>query len=109
MFMECGDSSDTNLKKWQEEAGEHLTEDEKKTLREQIFAPFTAAKGENSYMCSFLMLEKDDGHRSVILRYDSRKDIMGNDEGNGEDEELVFEKCINSEFNYVRRLMINYR
>ena len=55
------------------------------------------------------MLEKDDGHRSVILRYDSRKDIMGNDEGNGEDEELVFEKCINSEFNYVRRLMINYR
>ena len=109
VFMECGDSSDTNLKKWQEEAGEHLTEDEKKTLREQIFAPFIAAKGEYSYMCSFLMLEKDDGHRSVILRYDSRKDIMGNDEGNGEDEELVFEKCINSEFNYVRRLMINYR
>ena len=61
-----------------------------------------------------MIISCEDGHRAAILRYDSRKDLMGgpdNEDENGdedEDSETIYNECIRSEFNYVRRMMINF-
>ena len=47
--------------------------------------------------------------KTAILRYDSPKDFLGTDEDNSENQEFLSSgTCIHSEFNFLRRMMINF-
>lgn len=97
-------------------AREFIAEKDAGLLWSSLFEPFLSAVRDGRKLpCSFLVLEKDNGGHSVILRYDSPKSIIENDsmvEADAEDKEEtegIYNQCIRSEFNFVQRLMINFR
>ena len=97
-------------------AREFIAEKDAGLLWSSLFEPFLSAVRDGRKLpCSFLVLEKDNGGHSVILRYDSPKSIIENDsmvEADAEDKEEtegLYNQCIRSEFNFVQRLMINFR
>ena len=98
---------------WKEASERYLSGDEAGELWSKMLEPFSRALGEDrKYLCSFMILNREDGHKAAILRYDSRRDILGQDEKaritdiNGEDEEIIYGECVRSEFNYMRRMML---
>jgi Na+-driven multidrug efflux pump len=101
---------------WQKESEKYLSGDEAGELWSKIFEPFSKVLGEDKKtLCSFMILNREDGHKAAVLRYDLRNDILGEDENagtvneSGEDEEIVYGECIRSEFNYMRRMMLVFK
>ena len=108
-----GKSGSSVIQSWQKESEKFLSQDEIKELRSRMLEPFSGAlAADKEYLCSFMILNRKDGHKAAILRYDSRNDILGEDENaetvsaGGEDEDIIFGECIRSEFNYMRRMML---
>lgn len=115
--MITGGKPDRSLiQSWQKESENYLSEDEAGMLWTKMLEPFSKALGEDKkYLCSFTILNREDGHKAAILRYDLGRDILGEDEKagtvneSGEDEEMIYGECIRSEFNYMRRMMLVFK
>ena len=115
--MITGGKSDRSLiQSLKKESEKYLAGDEVKELWSKMLEPFSKALGtDKNYPCSFMILNREDGHKAAILRYDSRSDILGEnaDAGtvseNSENEEIIFGECIRSEFNYMRRMMLVFK
>ncbi len=115
LLMTGGHATGETIAGWKKLASEVLTEKQTEEMTEKILDPFEKAipAGE-APLSAFTILEKGNGDRSVILRYNSRKDYMGDGGEEDEDElsemeENLYDECIRSEFNSMRRMMINMR
>ena len=115
LMIDGGRTDEAVFKDWVDNSGKILRAEESSMLWEKLFAPLiNVLSKEKTYPCTFMIISCEDGHRAAILRYDSRKDLMGgpdNEDENGdedEDSETIYNECIRSEFNYVRRMMINF-
>ncbi len=111
-----GHAQTEELAEWRSESARFLTESQVATVWEKVIEPFLAGDGaERSRLCSYTVLERDNGDKAAILRYDSHvrlRDLLLGQEGGEEDEEElshVYGECIDSEFNTLRRKMINFK
>ena len=107
LLMDGGFANHEQIIRWQNKAKEVLTEMQANKVWEKVLNPFEKAlPEEKAPLCAFTILDKGDDNRAVILRYDSKKDYLGEDDNKSEEENL-FDVCIRSEFNSMRRMMIN--
>lgn len=113
LLMRGGIPDENELDKWYNDAKEHITEADSKILLEKLMVPYmNAVKNGARYASSFMIIQKEDGHKSAILRYDSGNDVLSEDgvlkDDEEEEAEAIVGECVRSEFNYVRRWMINF-
>ena len=113
LLMRGGIPDENELDKWYNDAKEHITEADSKILLEKLMVPYmNAVKNGARYTSSFMIIQKEDGHKSAILRYDSGNDVLSEDgvlkDDEEEEAEAIIGECVRSEFNYVRRWMINF-
>jgi Na+-driven multidrug efflux pump len=106
-----GDLDGSLIESFKAKAGEILTGKELDMVEEKMFSPIMASVPVgHSPHSSFTILEREDGMHAAILRYESKKDYIGeNDDMPEEDEdetEFSPDTCIRSEFLGARRLMI---
>lgn len=100
------------------EAEEILSREQLNLVKNKMLMPLLAAlpEGRNP-RGSFTILERDDGRKTVLLRYVSKTDYLENNEAMPEieseedddddaEETVPFDTCIRSEFLGLRRLMI---
>ena len=115
-MITSGDSAKEEIEGFFHAARAFISEKDAGLLWSSLFEPFLAAVRDGRKLpCSFLVLEKENGGHSVILRYDSPKSIIEDDamahvdEEDKEETEGLYNQCIRSEFNFVQRLMINFQ
>ncbi len=113
-MMTGGIASEEKCTSWLSEAEAVLNPEEVIHIREKMIMPLLDAlpKDKPPY-CEFLILRKENMTRSIIFRYDSKTDYL-KDHGieetdEEEDEELPFDECIRSEFNFSRRIMMQLK
>lgn len=117
-FSRGGEADGEAVLNWYEESKAYLASDEAEMVLDKMIRPFTDhLTREMRFLISFLVILKDDGAKGVVLRYDSKNDILGDSEDgvicDEEDEEGeeddIYNECIRSEFNTMRRMMINFK
>jgi hypothetical protein len=111
LLLTGGNLNGSLVEGFKEKAGEILTEKELDLVEKKLFAPLIASVPDGlSPHSSFTILEREDGMRAAILRYESKKDYIGENEDMPEQDEDETEfspdTCIKSEFLGARRLMI---
>ncbi|MBR3224285.1 MAG: hypothetical protein IKF78_03080 [Atopobiaceae bacterium] len=101
---------------WHDEKAKVLPPAQAEVVWERLIEPFmTSEDGKQSYPCSYTVIRRDNGDVAAILRYGTRmgiRELLLGEEGDGNDEEdlaHVYGKCVSSEFNTLRRLMINFK
>lgn len=93
-----------SLSDWRSLASKVLTKEQVDIVGKKMMEPFdTVLKITEDPLCVFLVLDAEDGHKNVILRYDSKTDEDAESEAETEDRDC---KCICSEFNSLKRMMI---
>ena len=80
-------------------------------MENKLFCPLISSVPEGaSPHSSYTILERDDGMRAAIIRYESKEDYIGSNEAipevDKDDDEFSPDVCIRSEFLKARRLMI---
>ncbi len=111
LLLTGGNLSGNLVEEWKRIAGEILTEKELELVKNELFKPLLSAIPSGvSPHSSFTILERDDGMRAAILRYESKEDFIGSNEDivevGEDDDEFSPDVCIRSEFLKARRLMI---
>lgn len=112
LLLLTGGNLDRNLiEEFKKLSGEILSEKELNIVENKLFQPLSSSIPENaSPFSSFTILEREDGTRAVILRYESKEDYIGTNldipEVDEDNDEFAMNVCIRSEFLGARRLMI---
>ena len=116
VVLSGGHAEPDEVVSWREESAQFLTESQVTAVWEKVIEPYLAGDGqERSRLCSYTVLEREDGDKAAILRYDShvtlRQLLLGGEGGEEDEERLshVYGECIDSEFNTLRRKMINFK
>lgn len=111
-FIRGGKVDEGAIGKWYEEARAFLSDGEADRVHEKMLVPFCGHLSRDAGIDgTFFILEKENGDRSAILRYDKNKDKMVEElEGlaTGE-EDNMYNECICSRLNAVNRMMINFK
>ncbi|MDO4539299.1 MAG: hypothetical protein Q4B54_14130, partial [Coriobacteriales bacterium] len=101
------------IAQWKAQAAEVLDAEQLAKVETKLFPTFEdAIAQERPHLCSFTVLERDDGDTSAILRFDHKVSLFAaENEEETDEEELahVYDTCIKSEFNTLHRLMINFQ
>lgn len=100
-----------NLEAWLEASADMLTEQERQLVSEQITGPLRSAIPEGKRPNStWTILERDDGRKAVVLRYEDKTDYLDRtqplERKPDEEETIVFNECIRSEFIGTQRMML---
>jgi hypothetical protein len=111
LLLTGGDMEKSLVEGYKTRAVEILTEKELDLVEKKLFTPLLASVPDGvSPHSSFTILERDDGMRAVVLRYESKKDYIGTNDDipelDEDEEEFSPDICIRSEFLGARRLMI---
>ena len=116
VVLSGGHAEPDEVVSWREESAQYLTESQVTAVWEKVIEPYLVGDGqERSRLCSYTVLEREDGDKAAILRYDShvtlRQLLLGGEGGEEDEERLshVYGECIDSEFNTLRRKMINFK
>lgn len=99
------------VEEWKKLSEEILTKRELALVENKLFQPLISSVPEGvSPHSSYTVLERDDGMRAAIIRYESKDDYIGSNEAipevDEDDDEFSPDICIRSEFLKNRRLMI---
>ncbi len=109
LFLDGGRLGEQSVRKWLKETETILSLREQRTVQEKMLSPLLAAIPDGTAPEStFTVLVRDDDSRAVILRYESKKDYLG-DLPEDEDDEIKVGECRRSEFIGCRRLMMIVR
>ena len=82
LLLTGGKLSGEQVEAWKTGASGILTDKELELVEKEMLSPLIAAVPDgHSPNSSFTILERDDGKRAVILRYESKKDYIGADGG----------------------------
>ena len=111
LLLTGGKLDKSQVEDYKTKAKEILTGKELDLVEKKLFAPLLASVPEGlSPHSSFTILERDDGMRAVVLRYESKEDYIGTDDDIPEQDEdetdFSTDICIRSEFLGARRLMM---
>jgi hypothetical protein len=102
-----------SFEQWKEKAAAVLSAEQLATVEEKLFPAFEKAIAkEPPHACSFTVLNRDDGDVSAIIRFDHKVGLFaGEFEEEADEEELshVYDTVVESEFNTLHRLMINFK
>ena len=81
-------------------------------VREKMIKPFVGClSGDAEADGTLFILKRDNGDKSVILRYDPKREIMDDSSAgivSGEEED-IYNECICSRLNAVSRMMISFK
>lgn len=109
-FITGGYPDYSMIKEWSDKAGEFLTTAEHDAVSSKLLNPFiNALNPDKKLTCSFTVIKREDGDKSVILRYKAKHDITGAADEDEDENEIKYGEVICSEFNFVRRMMINFK
>ena len=111
LLLTGGDLDAARVESWKQELSGILTDEETELVNEKLFMPLMSSLPEGvAPHGTFSVLQRDDGRRSVIVRYESKEDYIGANpdipEQDEEETEFLPDVCIRSEFLGARRLMI---
>ena len=111
LLLAGGDLDESLIEEYKKASGKILTENEFDMVWKKMFLPLMSSIPEG--VCphsSFTVLERKDGMCAAIFRYESKEDFIGANcdipEVDEEDDDLVPDECVRSEFLGARRLMI---
>lgn len=111
-FIRGGRADEASISGWYEEARIFLTEEEAGMVREKMIKPFVGClSGDAEADGTLFILKRDNGDKSVILRYDPKREIMDDSSAgivSGEEED-IYNECICSRLNAVSRMMISFK
>ena len=115
LVLTGGHTDEAQLTAWRADTAKVLGDERADVVWDKLVTPFLAsADNEPGGLCSYTIIERDSGDHAAILRYGghtSLKALLIGDEGGEEDQEElshVYGECVSSEFNTLRRLMINF-
>jgi O-antigen/teichoic acid export membrane protein len=112
LVLSGGHAEESIAEEWSQKATEVLDEEQVVTVRSKLIAPFMeAVSGLKSPLCSFTVLERENGDKAAIVRYAHRVGLFAAEQAEETDEEElahVYGECIRSEFNTLSRMMINF-
>jgi hypothetical protein len=115
LVLTGGHTDEGQLSAWRADTKKVLGDERADVVWNKLVEPFLASEdNEPGRLCSFTIIERDNGDHAAILRYGghtSIKALLLGDEGGEEDEEElshVYGECVSSEFNTLRRLMVNF-
>ncbi len=107
-FIRGGKADETAVRGWYEGAKAFLTDTEAERVSETMIEPFIGNLPDDmSFNGTLMVLRKYNGDSSVILRYDSKTNFMDKPTENTS-EEGIYNECIYSNLNAVRRIMISF-
>lgn len=113
VLLTGGEPEPDHIARWKALAAEVLDPAQVASVEGKLFASFEEAIAqERPHVCSFTVLERDDGDKAAILRFDHKVSLFAaENEEETDEEELahVYDTCIKSEFNTLHRLMINFQ
>ena len=112
LMLTGSDPHESNLGEWKEEALGVLTQEQVDTVWDKLVRSYEQAfSSEDAPLCSFTVLQRENGDKAAILRYAQKTKLFAAETAEEADEEElthVYGECIRSEFNTLRRLMINF-
>ncbi len=112
LMLTGSDPHESNLAEWKEEALGVLTQEQVDTVWDKLVRSYEQAfSSEDAPLCSFTVLQRENGDKAAILRYAQKTKLFAAETAEEADEEElthVYGECIRSEFNTLRRLMINF-
>lgn len=113
VLLTGGEPEPDQIGQWKAQAAEVLDQEQVATVETELFGAFEdAIAEERPHMCSFTVLERDNGDKAAILRFDHKVSLFAaENEEETDEEELahVYNTCIKSEFNTLHRLMVNFQ
>ncbi|MDO4796887.1 MAG: MATE family efflux transporter [Coriobacteriales bacterium] len=113
VLLTGGEPEPDQIAHWEELAAEVLDPEQVECVEDKLFPAFeNAIAQERPHMCSFTVLERDNGDKAAILRFDHKVNLFAaENEDETDEEELahVYNTCVASEFNTLHRLMINFQ
>ena len=113
-----GGQTDANVvEEWHKDTVKVLGEDKTASVWEKVIEPFLASDNNKpEQLCTYSVIQRENGDTAAILRYGGKTDlkhlIIGEEADEEEDEEElshVYDQCVSSEFNTLRRMMINFK
>ena len=112
LMLTGSDPHESNLAEWKEKALGVLTQEQVDTVWDKLVRSYEQAfSSEDAPLCSFTVLQRENGDKAAILRYAQKTKLFAAETAEEADEEElthVYGECIRSEFNTLRRLMINF-
>ncbi len=115
VLLTGGTTEDAQVEEWHKSTIAVLGAEKASQVWDKLINPFLASDAnEPGGLCSYSIIQRDNGDAAAILRYGghtSLKQLLIGEEGGEDDEEElthVYGTCIDSEFNTLRRKMINF-
>ena len=112
LVLTGGDEHEPYLDEWKREAADVLTSEQCGLVWDKVISAYVADIPEGkSPLCSFTVLERENGDKAAIVRYMQKTKLFAAETAEEADEDElshVYGECIRSEFNTLRRLMINF-
>ena len=117
LVLTGGNADAEQVESWREDTAKVLGQQKTSVVWEKLIEPFLASDDNKpDQLCAYSVIQRDNGDTAAILRYGGHTDlkhlIIGEEGEDGEDEEElshVYGQCVNSEFNTLRRMMINFK
>ena len=117
LVLTGGNTDAEQIDEWHTDTLKVLGQEQTDVVWEKVINPFLASDAnEPNQLCSYSIIRRDNGDTAAILRYGghtSLKHLLLGEEGGEEEDEAelshVYGECVRSEFNTLRRLMINFK
>ena len=117
LVLTGGNADAEQVESWREDTAKVLGQQKTSVVWEKLIEPFLASDDNKpDQLCAYSVIQRDNGDTAAILRYGGHTDlkhlIIGEESEDEEDEEElshVYGQCVNSEFNTLRRMMINFK
>ena len=107
LYITGGYASAQVIKEWTDILKNYLTEKEQEIVYSKMLYPFENALHQKKIRCSFIVLSSSN-EKSVILRYGANHNLIDGIDDIDDENEKLYGEVICSEFNFVRRMMINF-
>ena len=116
LVLTGGHADAKQVESWRDDTTKVLGQEKTATVWEKVIEPFLASNDNKAdQLCAYSVIRRDNGDTAAILRYGGHTDlkhlIIGEEADGEEDEEElshVYGQCVGSEFNTLRRMMINF-
>ena len=117
LVLTGGHTDEEQIESWREDTTKVLGQEKTTAVWEKVIEPFLASDANKpNQLCAYSVIQRDNGDTAAILRYGGHTDlkhlIIGEEGDEEEDEEElshVYGQCVSSEFNTLRRMMINFK
>ena len=116
LVLTGGNAGVEQIDSWRDDTAKVLGPEKAASVWEKVIEPFLASDAnEPNQLCAYSVIRRDNGDTAAILRYGGHTDLKhliigeeGDEEEDAEELSHVYGQCVSSEFNTLRRMMINF-